>query len=118
MTQSRKWYHEIQQKEKQNTLGRTASIRLSCNRVTHATTRLIRAYIVREVVVKGTKLIGTIIAHPSTACSCRNGELNTAVYMGNTHMSIVFVNGISYTSEESKKREDETKHLLFPLFGL
>jgi hypothetical protein len=105
-------------RRKENTLGGTASIRLSCNRVTHATTRLISTHIVREVIVKGTKLVSTVVAHPSTTRSCGDGELNTAVYMGDSHMGIVFVNRISYTSEEGKKREDKTKHILFLYFGL
>ena len=66
-------------RRKENTLGRTASIGLSRNRIADATTRLIRAYIVREVVVKGTKLIGTIIAHPCTTGSSGYSKADTIV---------------------------------------
>jgi hypothetical protein len=71
---------------------------------------LIGANTVREVIVEGTQLIGTIVAHPCTASSAGNRKLDAVVYGGDTHLGIVFMTGI-YTRQKGKEGNNGLDHL-------
>jgi len=72
-------------------LNGAAAIDLSSHRISYTSTSLIRAYTIREIIVKSTKLICTIVAHPFAASARTNTKLNTIIYRSNTYSSIIFV---------------------------
>jgi len=74
---------------------------------------LVRAYIIREIVLESAELIRAIITHPGATRSRRHGELNTAIYVGDTDMRVIFVSGMNHVSSKKSKKgkEEKTNHV-------
>lgn len=94
-------------------LNRTATIYLSSNRAAYTPASLVTTYAIREVIVKSTERISTIVAHPIAASARANSELNTVIYRSDTNCSIILVTtGFAGSKDDGKKGNNRLKHCI------
>jgi hypothetical protein len=61
-----------------NDLCRTASIGYTCLWISYTACSLIGTDLIRKIII-GSELIGAIVTHPSTSCSCANAKADTSI---------------------------------------